>query len=151
MRSYTPDSPEAMARILALSMLADGGLDQSELEVVVTTKILDRIGMSPVNFDIVVKALCEDMLQSMRGYDYGKIELDRKAIDHLLAEIKSPQLQRLLLSVMLAVVDADDQLSDGEAVLIAQAMEVWQLDLHEVAHVRTSATDARRQKQSQAA
>jgi uncharacterized tellurite resistance protein B-like protein len=142
MRSYTPDSPEAMARILALSMLADGGLDQSELEVVVTTKILDRIGMSPVDFDIVVKALCEDMLQSMRGYDYGKIELDRKAIDHLLSEIKSPQLQRLLLSVMLAVVDADDQLSDGEAVLISQAMEVWQLDLHEVAHVRTTGAGA---------
>jgi uncharacterized tellurite resistance protein B-like protein len=149
MRSYTHDSPEAMARILALSMLADGGLDQSEIEVVATTKILDGIGMSPAQFDIVVKALCEDMLQSMRGYDYGKIELDRKAIDHLLSEIENPQLQRVLLSVMLAVVDADDQLSDGEAVLISRALQVWQLDLHEVGRVKVPVTGATRQKQSQ--
>jgi uncharacterized tellurite resistance protein B-like protein len=138
-----------MARILALSMLADGGLDQSEIEVVATTKILDGIGMSPAQFDIVVKALCEDMLQSMRGYDYGKIELDRKAIDHLLSEIENPQLQRVLLSVMLAVVDADDQLSDGEAVLISRALQVWQLDLHEVGRVKVPVTGATRQKQSQ--
>ena len=137
MRNYQHNSSEAMARILALSMLADGGLDKSELEVVASTKILARLDMTEAQFEEVVHALCQDMLQCMRGYDYGKIELDRKLINQLLAEITSPRLQKLLLSVMLAVVDADGQMSDGEAVLISQALDYWDVDLVEVSHVQT--------------
>lgn len=136
MRSYQTDSKEAMGRILALSMLADGGLDQSELAVLADTKILARLGMSEDEFEQVVHALCQDMLQCMRGYDYGKIELDRKVINQLLAEVNSARLQKLLLSVMLAVVDADGQMSDGEAVLISQALEYWNVDLYDVRQVQ---------------
>lgn len=143
MRSYQTDSNEAMARILALSMLADGGLDQSELAVLTDTKILARLGMSEVEFEHVVHALCQDMLQCMRGYDYGKIELDRKVINQLLAEVKSVRLQKLLLSVMRAVVDADGQMSDGEAVLISQALEYWDFDLYDVRQVQAYQGHAR--------
>jgi uncharacterized tellurite resistance protein B-like protein len=136
MRSYQIDSKEAMGRILALSMLADGGLDQSELAVLADTKILARLGMSEDEFEQVVHALCQDMLQCMRGYDYGKIELDRKVINQLLAEVNSARQQKLLLSVMLAVVDADGQMSDGEAVLISQALEYWNVDLYDVRQVQ---------------
>jgi uncharacterized tellurite resistance protein B-like protein len=136
MRSYQTDSKEAMGRILALSMLADGGLDQSELAVLADTKILARLGMSEDEFEQVVHALCQDMLQCMRGYDYGKIELDRKVINQLLAEVNSARQQKLLLSVMLAVVDADGQMSDGEAVLISQALEYWNVDLYDVRQVQ---------------
>lgn len=136
MRSYQTDSKEAMGRILALSMLADGGLDQSELAVLADTKILARLGMSEDEFEQVVHALCQDMLQCMRGYDYGKIELDRKVIKQLLAEVKNVRQQKLLLSVMLAVVDADGQMSDGEAVLISQALEYWNVDLYDVRQVQ---------------
>lgn len=137
MRNYAPDSSEAMARILALSMLADGGLDRSELEVIDNSKILARLDMTEVKFEEVVHALCQDMLQCLRGYDYGKIELDRKLINQLLAEITEPRLQKLLLSVMLAVVDADGKMSDGEAVLISQALNFWNVDLVEVSQVQT--------------
>ena len=134
MRSYPTDSSEAMARILALSMLADGGLDQSELKVVANTKILDRLGMTGSQFQVVLHMLCEDMLQCMRGFDYGKIELDRKVIDQLLAEVTAPHLQKQLLRVMLAVVDADGKMSDGEAVLISQALIRWKFDLVDVSY-----------------
>ena len=134
MRSYQTDSSEAMARILALSMLADGGLDHSELKVVANTKILARIGMTGSQFQIVLQMLCEDMLQCMRGYDYGKIELDRNLIDQLLSEVTTPRLQKQLLRVMLAVVDADGKMSDGEAVLISQALIRWKCDLVDVSY-----------------
>jgi uncharacterized tellurite resistance protein B-like protein len=134
MRSYQTDSNEAMARILALSMLADGGLDQSEIEVVADTKILSRLGMTGSQFQIVLHMLCEDMLQCMRGYDYGKIELDRHVIDQLLSEVTTPRLQKQLLRVMLAVVDADGKMSDGEAVLISQALSRWKCDLVDLSY-----------------
>lgn len=134
MRTYQTDSSEAMARILALSMLADGGLDQAELEVVANTKILARLGMTGNQFHVVLQTLCEDMLQCMRGFDYGKIELDRKVIDQLLSEVTTPRLQKQLLRVMLAVVDADGKMSDGEAVLISQALTRWKCDLVDVSY-----------------
>ena len=134
MRSYPTDSSEAMARILALSMLADGGLDQSELKVIANTKILARLGMTGSQFQVVLQTLCEDMLQCMRGFDYGKIELDRNVIDQLLSEVKEPHLQKQLLRVMMAVVDADGKMSDGEAVLISQALKRWKFDLVDVSY-----------------
>lgn len=129
MRSYPENSQQAMARIVALAMLADGGLDQSEIEAVADTRVLARLGITEAQFDVVVHQLCEDMLQSMRGYDYGKIELDRHVIDSLLSEVSTLSLQRLLLSVMLAIVDADGNMSQGEAVLIDRALEKWRCDL----------------------
>ena len=134
MRSYQTDSSEAMARILALSMLADGGLDQSELKVIANTKILARLGITCTQFQVIIQTLCEDMLQCMRGFDYGKIELDRHVIDQLLSEVNEPHLQKQLLRVILAVVDADGKMSDGEAVLISQALIRWKFDLVDVSY-----------------
>ena len=70
----------------------------------------------------------------MRGFDYGKIELDRHVIDQLLSEVNEPHLQKQLLRVMLAVVDADGKMSDGEAVLISQALIRWKFDLVDVSY-----------------
>ena len=48
-------------------------------------------------------------------------------LDSLLDEIQDQQLQKLLLAWMVAIVDADSRVSDGEAVLISRALERWML------------------------
>ena len=132
MRQYASDSPEAMARIIALSMLVDGGLDKSELDVMVRYGVLELLGMSDTEFEKIVHLLCEDMLQCVPGIHHGQIELDDDSIDGILLEIQDSRLRKTLLKIMLAVVDADQRLSDGEAVLISRAMQKWELDLIEV-------------------
>jgi uncharacterized tellurite resistance protein B-like protein len=129
MRTYPVNSPEAMARIVALSMLVDGGLDQSELDVVSRYGIVERLGLSDDEFEKIVHHLCEDMLQCADGAHFGQIEIANPAIDRILAEIKDLQLRKQLLRIMVAIVDADDMLSDGEAVLIERALQCWMLDL----------------------
>ena len=129
MRTYRVNSPEAMARIVALSMLVDGGLDKSELDVVHRYGIVERLGLSEDQFEKIVHHLCEDMLQCADGAHYGQIEMGNPAIDSILDEIQDPQLRKQLLRIMLAIVDADDRLSDGEAVLIDRALQCWTLDL----------------------
>jgi len=135
MRQYASDSPEAMARIIALSMLVDGGLDKSELDVMVRYGVLEHLGMSEADFEKIVHLLCEDMLQCVPGIHHGQIELDEESIDHILLEIQDSRLRKTLLKIMLAVVDADQRLSDGEAILISRAMQNWQLDLIEVSNL----------------
>jgi hypothetical protein len=135
MRQYATDSPEAMARIIALSMLVDGGLDKSELDVMVRYGVLARLGMSDADFEKIVHLLCEDMLQCVPGIHHGQIELDDDSIDGILQEVQDSRLRKTLLKIMLAVVDADQRLSDGEAILISRAMEQWELDLIEVSNL----------------
>lgn len=127
MRSYEKDSPQAMARIVALAMLVDGGLDKSELELVAGYEMVQKLGLSEDEFEKIVHTLCEDML--LCGAHYGQIEMSPELIDSLLAEIEDTQLQKLLLAWMVAIVDADSRVSDGEAILISRALERWMLDL----------------------
>lgn len=132
MRRYLSNSPEAMARVIALSLLADGGLDVSELNVMERSQILQRIGVSHEQFDQIVHDLCEDMLQYLQHAEHGQVELDSEVLDQLFADITTPRLQRMLLSVMLDIVDADEHLSDGEAILVSHALDFWRMDWHEI-------------------
>ncbi len=138
MRTYAIDSPHAMARIVALAMLVDGGLDKSELELVSRYGIVEKLELDEDEFEKIVHHLCEDMLQCSDASHYGQIELNPEVIDSLLAEIQDPHLQKLLLAWMVAIVDADSRVSDGEAVLISRALERWMLDLVTLGDARMS-------------
>ena len=133
MRKYPIDSPQAMARIISVALLADGGLDPSELEVLDRRTVIERLGMDHHDFDVVIHELCEDLLQSVSRDEYGEFHLDRRTIDAMLGEIRSPHLQKRLLRMIVEIVHADRWLSSGEAVLTTQAMQRWEIDLHEIA------------------
>ncbi|WP_153130699.1 hypothetical protein [Dechloromonas hortensis] len=133
MRHYPSDSPEAMGRLIALTLMADGAIDASELRQLDHTDTVRRLGLSQASFDKVIHELCDDMLSSAHRTPAGHLELDVKGIDLLLAEVQHPLLQKQLLRMMLDVVNADSELSGGEAVLVSEAMKFWEIDLHEVA------------------
>lgn len=133
MRNYPSDSPEAMGRIVALTLMADGAIDASELKLLDRTDSIHRLGLDEANFDQLIHELCDDMLSSAHRTQAGHLELDVKSIDLLLAEIQHPLLQKQVLRMMLDVVNADRELSGGEAVLVAEAMKFWGIDLYEVA------------------
>lgn len=133
MRHYPLDSPEAMGRLVALTLMADGAIDASELKQLDNKDIIRRLGLSEANFDKLIHELCDDMLTSAQRTPAGQLELDAEYIDLLLAEVQHPRMQKQLLRMMLDIVNADRKLSGGEAVLVAEAMKFWGIDLHEVA------------------
>ncbi|WP_248594848.1 TerB family tellurite resistance protein [Candidatus Accumulibacter contiguus] len=94
MRNYTTDSAEATARLISLALLADGGLDNSELDSLEKHSILDQLGITPDTFDRVMHEFCNDVLQSARSPNIGQIEIDPEVITHLLGDIRSPALQK---------------------------------------------------------
>lgn len=133
MRHYTPDSPHAAARLLALAILADGGLDVAELRVLDDYEIEGKLGIDKRLFDEVIKDFCFDLAQYSDREFVAQLELDRETIGHLLRDIRNAKTQMELLRMMVDIVNADGSLVGGEAVLIAEAMVVWGLDLHRVA------------------
>ena len=50
MRQYPANSPEALARIVAIAMMADGAIDASELKSLERHDIIGRIGLEPENW-----------------------------------------------------------------------------------------------------
>lgn len=133
MRNYPSDSPESMGRLVALTLMADGAIDSSELKLLDRKDTIRRLGLNHASFDKLLHELCDDMLMSAYRNASGQLELDTESIDLLLKEIQHPVLQRQVLRIMLDIVNADSRLSGGEAVLVAEAMKYWAIDLYEVA------------------
>lgn len=133
MRHYVTDSPEAIARITALALMADGAIDPSELRLIERHDVARRLGFDHQLFNKVIHEFCEDMLASSLHQASGQLELAPDTIAHLLQDIRSPEIQKNLLRAILDIVNADHRLAGGEAVLVSQAMNSWGLDLCEVA------------------
>ncbi|HAY27124.1 MAG TPA: TerB family tellurite resistance protein, partial [Candidatus Accumulibacter phosphatis] len=132
MRHYTTDSAEAMSRVVALALLADGALDNREIESLSQHGICDRLHISPATLDRVIHEFCDDLMQCARAPNVGQIELDRELIDHLLDDIRSPDLQQQALGAIVDIANADGCLNGGEAIVISEAMSLWGLELQRV-------------------
>ena len=135
MRNYPIDSTEAMARIVALALLADGALDHSEAEALEKHELRENMGLPAETLERVLHEFCNDLLQTARAPNIGQIELDPQLVDHLLDDIQSPELQKKALAAIVDIVNADGCLNAGEAILISQAMSRWGLELQRVTHL----------------
>jgi uncharacterized tellurite resistance protein B-like protein len=130
MRHYPTNAPEALARIVAAAVLADGGLDKHEIEALDRCDVVRKLGMSREDFDRVVHDFCDDM-QAVSLHDHrGQLVLDRATTDQLLAEIDTPALQIKVLGIVLDIAAADGRLAPSELTLVSQAMTRWGLELH---------------------
>jgi uncharacterized tellurite resistance protein B-like protein len=128
MRNYTTDSAEAMSRVVALALLADGALDHCELASLEKHELYGRLRIDAATLDQVIHEFCNDLMQCARAPNVGQIELDRELIDHLLGDIRSPELQKEALQAIFDIVYADGRLNGGEGILISQAMNLWGLE-----------------------
>jgi len=133
MRQYPSDSPEALTRIVALALMADGIIDPSELRLLKDQEILSRLGLDPDSFDRVFYEFCTDMLNTAQRTSSGQLQLDGKGIKRLLDEVTDPALQKSMLRTIMDITHADQQLAGSEAVLITEALKCWSLDLHQIA------------------
>jgi uncharacterized membrane protein YebE (DUF533 family) len=132
MRHYPTNSPEALARVVAIAMMADGAIDSSELKSLERHDIFNRLGLDHDRFDQVFYEYYEDLLSCAHRLPSGQFELDAVNVGLLLDEVRDPLLQKKALRAMLDIVNADRCLTGREAGLIAQALKHWGIDLYEV-------------------
>ena len=122
MRTYPTNSARAAGRILALTIISDGNVAPDELEAMYRSRILQHVSLDEIEFRDVLHELCNDLLATTR---HGIVNLEPGLIDRLLQEIEAGDLRRKLLQAMWKIADADDWLSDGEAVLLSRASITW--------------------------
>ncbi len=132
MRHYPANSPEALARVVAIAMMADGAIDFSELKSLERHDIVRRIGLDQDGFDKVFYEYYADLSICAERLPSGQFELDGLTIGLLFDEIRDAQLQKKAVRAMLDIVNADRSLTGSEASLIAQALKQWDVALYEV-------------------
>jgi uncharacterized tellurite resistance protein B-like protein len=127
MRTYSNNSPQAAARIVALAMLADGEVSKPELDLLDRLGAHEQLGLQAEALHAVVQACREDMLlpAHLTWADAGQV--DPRTLAELMAEIDDPELRRKVLRLCVAVVEADGQVAEGESVVLVAAVEHWGL------------------------
>ena len=127
MRSYPNNSPQAAARIVALSMLADGHLCKAELDVLDRLDAHAQLGLQPEEFHLVVHAVCEDLLSAAQLSLADVCRVDRRLLAQLMTEVDDPELQLKVLHLCVSVAEADGHVAEGESIAICAAIEQWGL------------------------
>lgn len=125
MRTYPNNSPQAAARLLALTIIADGGVPPAEISTSAQARILELVPVDEQQFKNVLHDLCDDLLATTY---HGVVQIETELIDRLLMEITYADLRRSLWTAMWQVADADGWLADAEAVLLSRAAVVWRAE-----------------------
>ena len=134
MRTYPQNSPLAAARIVALAMLADGSLCKQELDTFDRLNAHEQIGLDKEEFHAVVHTFCDDLLAAAHSSGGDVCRVDSSTMAELMCEIDAPELRRKLISLCVAVAEADGQVADSEAIVLVAAVEHWGLQ-HEMLKV----------------
>ena len=127
MRHYPSDSPEAMTRVVALALLADGAIDPGELEALKGSACCFRLGLDTCRFEQIVDEFCDDLLVCGNRKPTGQYDLSEECVHGLLDDINDPKLREQALGIMLDIISADGVLVHEETALIAQVIDCWKL------------------------
>lgn len=125
MRHYEADSTPAAARILALTVLADGGLDRDEIDAAMRTDLARRLGIGQLEFERILREYCDDLMLGAHYMDGMRLRLADEVLDLVLEDISEPALQQALLRAMQDIVSADGVETLAEIEVLGRALEKW--------------------------
>jgi uncharacterized tellurite resistance protein B-like protein len=125
LRSYAKNSPEAAARIVALTLVADGVATQSEFEALRQVGAAERLGMNEADVHRVVHELCEDLLEAQVQQGRRGCSVDTLSLNAMLSEVDDVALQETTLFIALQVAEADAHLSEEEMQVLAHTALHW--------------------------
>jgi hypothetical protein len=125
MRHYETNSRPAATRLLALTVLADGGLDRNEIDTLMHADLARRLGLGSVEFERILREYCDDLMLSANYLDGMRLKVSDEVLDLLLEDIADPVLQRALLQTMQDIVSADGVETSAEVDVLARALEKW--------------------------
>ena len=127
MRSYPTNSPQAAARILALTVVADGDIGDAELQWLDRLAVHERLGLARHELLALLDTFCEDLLSSDQLKWADACPVDERTLADLMGEIQDPALRLKLLRLCVELVEVDAQVDDGESFVLVAAVEHWGL------------------------
>jgi len=127
MRTYPINSAQAAARIVALTLVADGNVSSAELDILDRSDAYQQLGISRPEWKLVLLEFCEDLLEAQHSTCDEACRIDPWTMSQLMAEVEDPMLRLRVLRLCIAVAEADDLVTDGESIVLISAVENWGL------------------------
>ena len=131
MKNYPMNSPEAIARILAMFMITDGEMATREIESMESLNVYEIIGLSRKRFIEVLAKYCDDI--SDDAENDGTIHLlSTQRVNEVLDVVTDRSKRLLCCAIALDICKADSAISDPEMLLLRHMMQHWQLSLEDL-------------------
>jgi uncharacterized tellurite resistance protein B-like protein len=127
MRSYPVDSPQAAARIVALTVVADGDIGEAEIECLDRLAVHEHLGLARQELHALMDTFCEDLLSSEQLKWADACPVDERTLADLMGEIQDPELRLKLLRLCVELAEVDAHVDDGESSVLVAAVEHWGL------------------------
>lgn len=127
MRKYAKNSPEAAARIVALTLVADGDIGTAELALLDQADVCQQLGLERDALHAVIDDFCADLLSSKQLHWADACPVDEYTLAELMADIDSPWLRSKVLDLCIRLAEVDDQIAEGESVVLSAAVAHWSL------------------------
>lgn len=123
LRAYASNSHRANARLVVAAMLADGHLDDAELEGLNRCSTFDQLGIAREDSIYVLCDSCADVKNLPS--DSGVYLFSPVVLEQLFGEINSAAEQQTLLRQIFELIRSDSRLADCEADLLWHAVDTW--------------------------
>jgi hypothetical protein len=127
MRSYSHNSPEAAARIVALLLISDGHVSRQEMEALYGQDIERELSLPPGGFAQVLHTLCEDLLMAAHERRLLTGSIDQATLDAVMSEVTDTDLQHKVLYFADAAAMADRHVAAEEAWIMRAALTQWRI------------------------
>ena len=127
MRSYPVNSPQAAARIVALTVVADGDIGDAEIAWLDRLVVHERLGLARLELHAVLDTFCEDLLSSGQLQWADACPVDERTLADLMGEVQDPELRLKLLRLCVELAEVDAHVDDGESSVLIAAVEHWGL------------------------
>ena len=127
MRSYPVDSPQAAARIVALTVVADGDIGKAEIEWLDLLAVHEQLSLARHELHALLDTFCEDLLSSDQLKWADACPVDERTLAELMGEIADPALRLKLLRLCVELAEVDAHVTEGESIVLVAAVEHWGL------------------------
>jgi hypothetical protein len=132
MKNYTPNSPEAMARILAMMIVTDAHIDDREIAILDRLDAYAILGLTRNEFMRVAQDYCTQLVKEAEEHGETPI-LDADRADTVIDCVDVPSRRIIVARLLLAILAADQQQRESELVLYAHILDRWNISREEVA------------------
>ena len=127
MRSYPANSPQAAARIIALTVVADGDIGEAETEWLDRLAVHEQLGLARHELHGLLDIFCEDLLSSDQLKWADVCPVDERTLADLMGEIQDPAPRLKLLRLCVELAEVDAHVDEGESIVLVAAVEHWGL------------------------
>ena len=127
MRRYPVNSPQAAARIVALTVIADGDIGDAEIAWLDRLVVHEQLGLARHELHTLLDTFCEDLLSSGQLQWADACPVDERTLADLMGEIQDPALRLKLLSLCVELAEVDAHVDEGESTVLVAAVEHWGL------------------------